>query len=155
MSSINALQTQQSGRVDHHPDSSTPQRGTPPQKQQANPRDWRREDASNFFRRNVTPEDSDEAIRKFLLRYGRIAVQDALEEQDPKRKEDMADEDEFSANVMRNGEQDFINSLRDMALADSWERLFDDGTFFSSFDSKYSEHLLYLDIFLKPKPSLT
>jgi hypothetical protein len=57
-----------------------------------------------------------------------MAVHGALKV-DPELKEHLADAEEFLRNVKGKGEQEFIESLRDMAKAESWERLFDDGTF--------------------------
>jgi len=86
--------------------------------------------ASKSLGRNIFPEDDDDDIRG-SLKLVWTAVHDALE-QDPKLEGYLANQDEFLHNVKRKGEQDFIESLRDMALANSWERLFDDGTLLSS-----------------------
>jgi hypothetical protein len=107
--------------------------------------------ASIFLGRNVLPEDDDELIRDSLELVW-VSVQGALE-QDPKLKGRLSDPDEFLANVKHKGEQEFIKSLRDMAKAKSWDKLFDDGTF-SSFDSKHSDYFLYLEVFLKKKPNV-
>jgi hypothetical protein len=99
--------------------------------------------------RIISPEDDDRRIRNSLNLIW-FCVRDALK-QDPKLKEHLADEKEFLANVKRKGEEQFIESLGDIAMERSWERLFDDGTLFSSFGSKHSGHPLFLDVFLKKK----
>ncbi len=80
-----------------------------------------------------------------------MAIKEA-QEHDPKRKDHLADMDEFLDNVKKKGEQNFIESLRAMASSkkkDAWEDLFDDGTSLSFFGFKHSDRVLHVDVFLK------
>jgi hypothetical protein len=145
----NSSSPQQRGQVIDRPDPlpSTSQRGSPPQTRLAKIPVTVIEDAYRSLGRFILPEDDDHEIRKSLGYVWRI-VQDAFKH-DPTLKGYLAEENEFFDNVKGKGEQGFFNSLRDMAKHRSWEALFDDGTSLSSFDSKHSDHVLYLDVVLK------
>ena len=150
----NSSSPQQRGQVIDRPDPlpSTSQRGSPPQTRLAKIPVTDIEDAYDALGRNVFPEDDDHKIRN-RLGYVWKAVQDVLKH-DPTLKEHLADEDEFLDNIKCKGEPGFFDSLRDMAKSNSWERLFDDGTFVSSFGSKNAYHVLFLGVFLKQKPDI-
>jgi hypothetical protein len=147
--SSSPLRAQQRGRVVDRPDPSTSQRGTPPQTRLAKIPDQAIERMSISLGRCIFPEDDDNLVRDSLGLVWKV-VQEVFKH-DPTLKEHQAEEDEFLDNVKHKGEQIFFNSLRDMAKHRSWEPLFDDGTLFSSFDSKHSDHVLFLDVFSKPK----
>jgi len=108
--------------------------------------------ASKSIGRIVFPEDDDDDIR-LSLKHVWLAVYEALK-QDSGLKEHLADQDEFFHNLKRKGEQEFIESLRDMAKAKSWEPLFNDGTFVPYFNSRRSDHVLHLEVFIKEKPDV-
>ena len=98
------------------------------------------------------PQDSSNKskIKKFLAHVW-TDVKLAFEN-DPKLGENVANMEEFLANVKLKGEWEFIDSLKAMAASGDWAGLFDDGMLFFSFDSKYSDHFLHLEVF-KPKQS--
>jgi hypothetical protein len=150
-SSIHLRQTRQHGGAGEHVDPSTSQGGTPPQTRLAKIPVPAIKKAFISLGRMIFPDDDDDQIRNSLELVW-IAVHGALK-LDPKLKEHLADQDGFLRNVERKGEQEFIEFLRDMAKAESWELLFDNGTF-SSFDSKNSDHVLYLEVFLKEKSAV-
>ena len=99
----------------------------------------------------IRPEKDDNWIRR-SLNIVRTIVQDVLK-QDPDLKDHLANESKFFEKVKNSpgGEQGFIKSLRDMAKDNSWERLFNDGTSFSSFGPNHSHRVLYLDVFITLK----
>jgi hypothetical protein len=110
------------------------------------------QEACGFLERNILPNYDDSRIRRDLV-YIWMGVNRALEH-DQKRKECLADHNQFLANVTRKGEQQFIDSLRSMAISGTWAALFDDGTLLSFFDFELSGHLDCLDVFLKEKPRI-
>jgi hypothetical protein len=110
------------------------------------------QEACESLKRDILPHYDDNRIRR-NLKYVWITVILALEH-DYKREEFLADRHQFLANVSRKGEQQFIHSLRSMAISGSWAALFDDGKLLSFFDFDLSDHLDCLDVFLKEKPRI-
>jgi hypothetical protein len=82
--------------------------------------------ALRILGRQIVPEDDDDWIRNSMAQVW-VAVRGALEV-DPELRERLANQEDFLYNVKCKGEQEFIESLRGMAKAGSWEHLFDDGT---------------------------
>jgi hypothetical protein len=66
---------------------------------------------------------------------------------DPALKGRLASNDEFQENVKRNGQEHFINLLRDTARRESWRGNLKNGTFLFSFDLRRSDHIPWLEIF--------
>jgi hypothetical protein len=104
---------------------------TPPTPQPKRPRlDYESravKDACEFLARNINA-DADNATISRALFFVPVAVCMALRE-DTKLAEELANEDEFLQNVKREGEEKFIDLLRDMARRGSWHDLFGNGTF--------------------------
>ena len=105
--------------------------------------------------RIICPEHDANRIRRSLNVVWAIVKSFLKEDQD--LEEHLADEGEFLDNVENRpgGEQGFIKLLRDMEKDNSWEPLFDDGTVHcslhvESFGPRHSDHVLCLDVFLKP-----
>ena len=107
------------------------------------------QEAYEFLELIILPRYDDSRIRRDLVCVW-TAVNRALEH-DQKRKESLADNSQFLANVTRKGEQQFIDSLRSMAISGTWAALFEDGTLLSFFDFELSDYLDCLDVFLKEK----
>jgi hypothetical protein len=145
MSSSSSPRTPQRGRADN-PSETSSERDAPPQSQLPERvidpgfGDWK------------FPEDdsSDLTIRRFL-QYVWLDIGEVLKN-DPKLGEHLADKEEFIANVKRKGVRDFINSLKGWAESRVWAPLFEDGTSFFSVDSRHSDYVLCVEVFLKPKP---
>jgi len=83
--------------------------------------------ACEALKRNILPHDDDSEIRDNLGHVW-VAVKRALEH-DQNRKGCLANNNQFLANVTRKGEQQFIHSLRSMAIRGIWAALFDDDVF--------------------------
>ena len=148
-SSANPQQT--SGLFEDRVDPSTTP-NSPSQTQPPNIPAQVLQEACERFQRLILPHDDDSWIRYSLVHVW-LTVNDALEH-DQKRKECLADKNQFLANVTRKGEQKFIDSLRSMAISGTWAALFADGTvgtLLSFFDFELSDHLDRLDVFLKEK----
>jgi hypothetical protein len=116
-------------------DPSTPQTDSPSKIRVANIPEKAVEKASKSLRKNVSPDDDDSEILD-NLNVVWLKVHEALE-LDPGLKEDLASEEEYRANVTREGEKNFIDSLRAMAANSdtqgnkAWKELFQNGTLFS------------------------
>jgi hypothetical protein len=101
----------------------------------------------------IFPEDgSDEPTIKSFLNYVWVDVLDLNLD----LKGQMADKEEFKASVKRRGYRDFISSLKAMAESvakkeGTWVGLFEDGMSFFSSGFKKHNHILCLEVFLKPK----
>jgi hypothetical protein len=96
--------------------------------------------------RLIRTDDDDDCVLEFLD-YVFFAVRNALQE-DPNRKARLANEDQFKENVKKEGEQQFINLLRDIAKKGSWRDLLPNRTSFSYFNLKCSDRVLSPDVFL-------
>jgi hypothetical protein len=116
-------------QASHHPTHSG--LSTPPTPQPKRPRlDYECqdvEDACRFLARNINA-DADSATILKALDHVWLTVRKVLRK-DKKLAEELANEDEFLENVKREGEEMFIDLLRDMTRKKSWLDLFGNGTF--------------------------
>ena len=130
--------------------TSTAQTGIPLQTRLANIPAQVVQKACECLAKTINPEEDDDQIQE-SLDIVRHFVQRALKH-DPNLKRHLADESKFLENVKNRpgGEQGFIQSLRDMAKDNSWERLFEDGTSFFSL-ALTTLIILYLDVFITLK----
>jgi hypothetical protein len=134
-SESNPRRMRQHAQDDDRVDPPTPQTGTPSKTRLAKIPKQVVEEAINSIQKYISSKDDDERIRN-SLKYVWVDVQDALE-QDPELRIHLANKNEFRANVEREGEKNFIDSLRAMAAnsdsqgSKAWESLFTDGTSFS------------------------
>jgi hypothetical protein len=114
---------------------STPQTDTSSKLRVANIPKQAVENESKSLRKIISPNDDDNEILQTLNAVW-FLVQSALK-QDPELKGHLASEEEYRANVTREGEKMFIDSLRAMAANSdtqgnkAWKELFQNGTLFS------------------------
>ena len=120
---------------DVDPEPSTSQTDTPSKTRLANIPKEAIEKAYKSLRKIIFSNDDDEEIRS-NLDIVRAIVKGTLQ-QDPEQKENLESEEQYRANVTREGEKDFIDSLRTMAAnsdtqgSKAWDDLFENGTSFS------------------------
>jgi len=133
--------------TDNNENRSTPTRPTPPSTQSTICiSEQSIQEMCENLDRIIRPGDDDARIRRSLgLVF--VAVCDALAE-DPNRKARLANRDQFEENVKKEGEQQFINLLRDIAKKESWRDLLQNGTSFLYSDLKCSDRVLSPDVFL-------
>ena len=130
MSSSTDSETRQRGRVKDRLDPSTSHRDTSSQSRLANiPEPVIDDLVDDDFGDDWTfPEvgSGDLKIEKFLHRvFGEVKP---VLGKDKVLRPQLANDDEFIANVKSKGEWDFINSLKSMAEAGVWTSLFKNGT---------------------------
>ncbi len=133
--------------ADNNENPSTPTRPTPPSTQSTNCiSEQTIQKMCKHLERHIRTDDNDDWIRQ-SLGHVFVAVRNALAE-DPNRKARLASEDQFKENVKKEGEQQFINLLRDIAKKESWRDLLQNGTSFLYFDLKCSDRVLSPEVFL-------
>jgi hypothetical protein len=91
-------------------------------------------------------EDETEIRRSPVIAWA--IVQEALS-LDLTLRGRLANDVEFRENVKRNGQEQFMNLLRDTAWRGSWRDFLKNGTFLFSFDLRCSDHVPWLEIFVK------
>jgi hypothetical protein len=143
MSTGNKPQTR--GRIDDRSDSSTSRRETPPQSRIENVPEPLIKAVSKRLGSSDFPKDGDDdAMIQVFLGHVWMDVKLASSfSNDQKLEKNLADMEEFFANVKLKGEWEFIDSLKAMAASGDWAGLFDDGTSSFSFYSKYSDQFLH------------
>ena len=125
MSSSTDSETRQRGRVKDRLDPSTSHRGTSSQSRLVNiPEPVVHDDFGDWAFPKLGSSDSK--IRKFL--YCVLADVNLVLEKDKDLRPQLANAEEFLANVTSKGEWDFINSLKSMAESGVWTSLFQNGT---------------------------
>jgi hypothetical protein len=130
--------------ADNNENPTTPTRPTPPSTQSTICiSEQTIQKMCKKLERLIRTDDDDDWVLNTVF----VALRDALEE-DPNRKARLANEDQFKENVKKEGEQQFINLLRDIAKKESWRDLLQNGTSFLYFDLKCSDRVLSPDVFL-------
>jgi hypothetical protein len=133
--------------ADNNENPSTPKRPTPPSTQSTICiSEQTIQKMCKQVERAIRPDDDDDWIRQ-SLGHVFLALRDALQE-DPNRKARLANEDQFKENVKKEGEQQFINLLRDIAEKGPWRDLLQNGTPFLHFDLECSDRVPSPDVFL-------
>jgi len=133
--------------ADNNENPTTPTRPTPPStKSTICISEQTIQKMCRHLERNITTDDDDDWIRQSLGQVF-VAVRNALQE-DPNLKARLASEAQFNENVKKEGEQQFINLLRDIAKKESWRDLLQNGTSFPYSDLECSDRVLSPDVFL-------
>jgi hypothetical protein len=133
--------------ADNNENPTTPTRPTPPSTQSTICiSEQTIQKMCKYLERYIRTDDDDDWIRQSLVNIF-VTVREALQE-DPKLKARLANEAQFKENVKKEGEQQFINLLRDIAKKESWRDLLQNGTSFLYFDLKCSDRVLSPDVFL-------